>query len=344
MDKIVGNAIAREILRSMLEVGRVPGALLFAGPDGVGKRLFALELAKALNCRTPNAGVGCGVCAVCRRIANITLPAAGDRDAHRKIVWSEHADVGMILPHNRYILVDAARELDREAHFRPYEGAARVFIIEAADKFNLAAANSLLKTLEEPPATTYIILLTARPAALLPTIRSRCQTLHFTPLTFAEIENYLVQQGRAAHKDAELLARLAHGSLGRALSLDLAAYREQRNLMLDVLRALTVAPDRVRLLRVSEELADAKRKDKYESYLDTLTLLARDVWMLTLAAPETHLINADLRAQLRAVVDATNSRRAARWLKEIAEHTQRLNVNINRKVATDALMLSLAGE
>jgi DNA polymerase-3 subunit delta' len=344
VEHIVGNTRAKEILQRMLAARRVPGALLFAGPEGVGKRLFALELAKALNCHTLRAGLGCGACAVCRRIVCFNLPATDDRDAHRKIIWSEHADVGLILPYNRYLLVDAARELDHEAHYRPYEGAARVFIVEAADKFNEAAANALLKTLEEPPATTHIILLTTRPAALLPTIRSRCQALRFAALTCEEIENHLLQEGRAGHHDAALLARLAQGSLGRALALDVADYRARRNLMLEVLKALTTAPDRVRLLRISEELTDAKHKDKYESYLDTLTLLARDVWALTLAAPETQLVNADLRAQLKPISQATASRRAARWLTEIAAHIQRLNVNINRKVATDALLLSLAQE
>jgi DNA polymerase-3 subunit delta' len=325
----------------MLVSGRVPGALLFSGPSGIGKRLFALNLARAGNCRQKVDAFGCGVCAVCQRIGAFSLPAADDKDARRRIVWSEHTDVGLILPLNRAIPVDAARHLDQEAQFRPYEGAARFFLIEDADKLNEASANALLKTLEEPPPTTHIVLLTARPDALLPTIHSRCQTIQFTPLTAEEIEQYLLAQGRAAANDAALLARLAQGSIGRALSLHLAEYKEQRNLMLEALRALTVAPDGARLLRVTDELTDAKRKDCYENYLETLSGLVRDVWQISLGAPETKLLNADISRQLQPISLQLPSRRAAVWLAAISEHCQRLNANINRKAATDALFLNL---
>ena len=342
MNEIIGNAPAREQLKRLITSERVPGTLLFAGPSGVGKRLFALELARALNCPAAQGGVGCGMCQVCRRITHFSLPAADDKDAHKRIVWSEHADVGQILPYNRYILVDAARALDHEAHFRPYEGAARVFIIDDADKFNEAAANALLKTLEEPPATTYLVLLTSRPAALLPTIRSRCQVVRFAPLPAAEIESYLARQRHISPNDTGLLARLADGSLGRALSLNVAEYREQRAMMLEVLQALTFKPNRVRLLRVSEELADAKRKEHYEAYFDTLTRLVRDVWAMTHGAGDAQLVNADARAQLQPISQHLPGPRAASWLRAIEEHLQRLNVNINRKAATDALMLAMA--
>lgn len=343
VDEIIGNQRAKDTLRQMLSRRRLPGTLLFAGPSGVGKRLFAVELARAFNCHTPKGAWGCGVCAVCRRIGNFVLPTADDKDEHKKIAWGEHADVGMILPFNRNILVAAARNLDTEAHFRPYEGTARIFLIEAADKLNEESGNALLKTLEEPPATTFIILLTARPAALLPTIRSRCQVIRFAPLAAEEIENHLIKNGRASTTDAALLARLAEGSMGRALSLNVTDYREQRNPMVEVLRALTIQPDSVRLLRAAEELTDAKHKERYERSLEVLAGLARDVWMLSLGAWENSLVNVDILPQLKPISAHTPSQRAAHWLTAIAGHLQRLNVNINRKVATDALFLSLVG-
>jgi DNA polymerase-3 subunit delta' len=342
VDGIIGNQRAKDTLRQMLARRRLPGTLMFAGPSGVGKRLFAVELARAFNCHTPQGAWGCGACAVCRRIGNFVLPAADDKDGHKKIAWGEHADVGMILPFNRNILVAAARNLDTEAHFRPYEGTARVFLIEAADKLSEESANALLKTLEEPPPTTFIVLLTARPAALLPTIRSRCQVIRFAPLTTPEIENHLLEKGRASAMDAALLARLAEGSLGRALSLNISEYREQRSAMFEVLKALTIQPDRVRLLRAAEELNDAKYKERYESSLTVLAGLARDVWLLSLGTLEKGICNIDLLPQLKPISVLTPSRRTARWLSEIAGHLQLLNVNINRKVAADALLLDLA--
>ena len=198
VDELLGNQRAKDTLRRMLAARRTPGTLLFAGLEGVGKKLFARELARALNCHAPRRGFGCGACPVCQRTGKFTLPAIDDKDERSKIVWSEYADFGLILPYKRNLLVAATRDLEREANLRPFEGAARVFIIEDAEKLNETAANSLLKTLEEPPATTHIVLLTSRPSALLPTIRSRCQMIRFTPLLAAEIESYLTREGRAA--------------------------------------------------------------------------------------------------------------------------------------------------
>src|SRR5678816_4965038 len=110
------------------------------------------------------------------------------------------------------------RSVEIEANFRPYEGKARVFLIDDADKLNDQSANALLKTLEAPPRTAHIILITARPAMLLPTIRSRCQQIRFAPLTPAEIENHLLNTKLAKGTDARLRARCAAGSIGRALS------------------------------------------------------------------------------------------------------------------------------
>src|SRR2546423_6298317 len=140
-DRIVGNERARAILRRMLEQRRVPGALIFAGEEGVGKRLFALELAKALNCRAPRGVEACDECSACVRIARLAT-VGGEADS--LITWSEHQDVGLVRPEKRFITVDQARAVERETNFRPYEGRARILIIEEADKLNLQAGNALL--------------------------------------------------------------------------------------------------------------------------------------------------------------------------------------------------------
>lgn len=328
----------------MLSAGRVPGALLFAGEEGVGKKLFALELAKALNCRAPVEGVeACDRCVSCVKLMRSTFPDYGSEDDNKKrLVWSEHPDVGLARPYNRIISVDKMRDLEREANFRPYEGAARVFLIEEADRLNEHSSNALLKTLEEPPQTSHLVLITARPASLLPTIRSRCQAVRFAPLAVVEIEKYLIAHRQLQQKEARLLAQAARGSIGRALSTDPAVYQQQREAMLEVLDALAVAKDRARLLRAAEDLADAKRKDEYEARLNVLEILLHDVWMLSLGAPEEQVANYDLRAQLHSIGARLESRHAARWLMQLEEHRLKLEVNINRKVATDALFLAMS--
>jgi DNA polymerase-3 subunit delta' len=343
LSNLTGNQRVKETLQRMLAARRVPGALLFTGEEGVGKKQFALELARALNCRTPVGLEACGACPSCKRIMQFVLPSSDDKDAHRKIIWSAHTDVGLVRAYNRAVLVDAMRDLEREANFRPYEGAARVFLIEEADKLNEASSNALLKTLEEPPATSHLILLTSRPATLLPTVRSRCQTIRFSPLAPAEIEAHILHaRPKFPAEDARLLAHAARGSIGRALNCDLDNYRQQREAMLEVLNALALTGDRVRLLRAAEEMTDAKRKDEYEPRLDVLETLIHDAWALRLAPAHTQLVHPDLSAQLKKIAAQTSSRRAARWLSQIETHRRGLEVNINRKVSTDALFLSMA--
>src|SRR4051812_5559026 len=181
--KLIGNDDVKDTLRRLLSGGRVPGSLLFTGETGIGKKLFALELAKALNCRNRSGVEGCDECSSCRRIINSTFPPfTGADDNRERMIWSEHADVAMVRAFKQIIRVAPLRELEREANFRPFEGAARVFIVEDAEYMNEPASNAFLKTLEEPPATSHLILTTTNPMALLATIRSRCQVIRFAPI------------------------------------------------------------------------------------------------------------------------------------------------------------------
>jgi DNA polymerase-3 subunit delta' len=343
-DKLAGNERIKEVLRRMLEKGRVPGSLLFVGEDGVGKRLFALELAKAMNCRERKGPEACDRCASCVRVERFQFPPADDADAHKKIIWSDHPDVGLVRPAGRFLLVAQMRDIEREANFRPYEGRARFFLIEDADRLNDSSANALLKTLEEPPETSHLVLLTSRPAALLPTIRSRCQVIRFAPLSVEEIEKQLASERRIPRREANLLAHIARGSIGRALSTDLASFLAQRDAMLEVLSSLALTADRARLLRIAEEMNDAKRKEEYEPRLNVLEMLVHDVWALALGAPAEQIVNQDVDAQLKKISERVSSGRAARWITEIETLRGQLYVNVNRKVATDALFLSMAEE
>src|SRR5262249_15492973 len=203
---LIGNEEVKQSLRRLLESGRVPGSLLFTGEEGIGKKLFALELAKTFNCRNRAGVEACDACSSCKRISSSTFPPFGDPDDDKeRMIWSEHADVAMVRPYRQIIRVKPMRELEREANFRPFEGAARVFIIEDAEYMNDQAANALLKTLEEPPATSHLILTTTNPMALLATIRSRCQMIRFAPVSAAEIEQFLVQREGLSHENAKLL-------------------------------------------------------------------------------------------------------------------------------------------
>ena len=342
--RLIGNGHIKEILKCLIKERRVPNSLLFAGEEGIGKKSFALELAKTFVCQNPSDGEACDKCAACRRSDNFVIPNPTDKnkDEFKKVFFSEHADIGKVVPYKRTILVDAIRNLETEANFRPYEAEARFFIIEPADQMNDEAANALLKTLEEPPATSHIFLITSRPLKLLPTIRSRCQTLRFAPINSLEIKDYLLSTKNFAPDDAGLLAKLSHGRLGYALDLDLEKFRAQREAMLKVLESLIIRKDRAALLKTAEEMNDPKNKDDYENYLKILQSLIHDVWSMKLGAVEENFLNSDLSNQLKRFADKADSRNLSAWLSEIETLREQFAVNVNRKIATDALFMQMA--
>ena len=343
-DRIAGNTRVKEILKRMLDSGRLPGALLFAGEEGVGKKLFALEIARALNCRTPRGNEACGECSACVRIGKINYPERDDADEWNQILWTDYPDVGLVIAPRRVLRVEQMRQIEKEANFRPYEGKARVFLIDEADKLNDASANALLKVLEEPPRTSHLILITARPAMLLPTILSRCQMIRFAPLTPDEIEQHLIANKLVDSKTARIRARAAGGSMGRALANDLATFTAQRKAMLKVLNALVVSNNRAELLRSAEQLNEAQYKDEFEERLDVLETLIRDAWMLSLGVKSSQLVNEDLLSELQPISEEIDPVRAGNWILQIEDLREQLIVNINRKVTTDALFLTMAGD
>ena len=196
-DEILGNESAKHLLERLVRVRRVPQSLLFIGRSGIGKKLFALRLAQAFVCTAPADSAPCLSCPACKRAAEISFPKPGKRDEHQRVIFSGHPDVGMVIPYNQTILVDAVRDLEREANYRPYEARARVFVIDDAEKLSSVkdnAANALLKTLEEPSESTHIILISSRPLLLLSTIRSRCQAVRFGPVSKERIVEHLVSE------------------------------------------------------------------------------------------------------------------------------------------------------
>jgi DNA polymerase-3 subunit delta' len=343
-DELTGNARVKAVLKRMLVCDRLPGALLFTGEEGIGKKLFALEVARALNCRSPRDHEACGVCSSCTRTFRLNYPQREGADEWTQIIWTDHPDVGLVVAPRRVLRVEQMRQIEKEANFRPFEGKARVFLIDEADKLNDASANALLKVLEEPPRTSHLILITARPAMLLPTILSRCQMIRFSPLTPAEIESHLMKNKLVDPKTARLRARAAGGSIGRALSGDLDTFTSQRKAMLEVLKTLVVSNDRAQLLRSAEQLNEAQYKDEFEERLDVLETLIRDAWMLSLGVETNQLVNEDLSAELKAISEKLDPSRAGDWILQIEDLREQLIVNINRKVTTDALFMVMAGE
>src|SRR5215510_6157072 len=316
--KLVGNQRNKEILQRLLKNGRVNSTLIFAGPDGMGKRQFALAYAKAANCQKAPAGVyaldGCDECSACRRI-----DAGG------------YGDVTVVRPDGQFIKIAQTREMTEEVYFRPREGRQRFFIIDEADRLREEAANSLLKTLEEPPSTSTIILLTARPDALLLTIRSRAQRLNFSTLSVAEMEKYLAENYPRPSADTALLARVTEGRIGQATAFDLSVYRQERRTLIELLELLASGDDRCRLLKAAEYLGKKERED-FEKELALISSLLRDLFMLAAGRGADSIINIDVVDRLAPLAQKIGLMRLMSWVENFEELRARLRINITGRL------------
>ena len=343
-NKLIGNRKVKDVFQRWLQSERLPNSLLLTGENGVGKKLFALELAKAFACQNPGNGEACDSCGACQRADKFLIPKTDDRnkDEFKRVFFSGHPDIGMITAYKNNILIDAIRSLEVESNFRPYEAKARFFLISDAEKMNDAAANALLKTLEEPSPTSHIFLITSRPNTLLPTIRSRCQTIRFAPVEANEIEKHLLDTGNFTPVDARILAKLSEGSIGQALNLDLGKFRERRETMFKVAENLIADQNRAVILLATEEINDPQNKDFYGEYLEIFQTLIHDVWTLRLNRASENIRNSDLTPQLKRLAEAAKTVKLPEWLSEIEALRENTAINLNRKIATDALFMKLA--
>jgi DNA polymerase-3 subunit delta' len=327
---LLGNERNIRILQRLLGSRRISATLIFAGPDGVGKRQFALTLAKAANCQKAPAGTfaidSCDECPICRRI-----------DA------GAYGDVTTIQPDGQFIKIAQTREMAEEVYYHPREGRQRFFIIDEADRLREEAANSLLKTLEEPPPTSTILLITSRPNSLLQTIRSRAQRLNFMPLSIAEMEKFLTANYPRPAADTQLLARVTEGRIGQATAFDLSAYRQERQALMKLLELLVTGESRFRLLKAAEHIGK-KERDEFEKELHLLTSLLRDLFLLAAGGSRDAIVNVDVADRLEALATQAGLPRLMVWSEKFDEVRRRLRVNINRQIAMEAVLLGLVAE
>lgn len=331
---LIGNERIKHSLRRAVAENRIAQGLIMAGPDGVGKLQFGLALAQAINCEKPVDGDACGGCLACLKIER-----------------NEHPDVKIILREIRdpnfkkesksqFIRIEQMRQMSSEAQFRPYIGRRRVFLIDEAEWLREDAASSILKTLEEPPDTSLLVLITSKPYALLETIRSRCLLLSFAPLTAAEIETYLKRTSKQAADEIATTARLARGSIGRALEIDLEQYRETRETLLELLESLSLAKDSARLISAAEFLGRRLERDQFQDHLDALNTMLSDVFRLKVGERSDSLINGDAAGRLQRIADAVKMEEIIEWTEKLQEILLSLARNVNRQLAMEGMLIT----
>ena len=327
---VFGHSRPLGLLVRSIGRGTLPPSLLFTGPDGVGKRLAAQAVAEALNCLSPKDGDACGVCTACRRIA---------KGSHPDVLAIEPPEVGATK-------IDLGRPAIAAAFYRPFEGRCRVIIVNDADRLTDDAANALLKSLEEPPAGTVFILVSARPEVLLPTIRSRCSQLRFGRLSAGDVARFLIEREGVDAQEAHAVAAVADGSPGRALEAGTRAYRDGRTAALSTLRGVsTAASPKARLQAAAGLMAgkasSAGERDELSTRVAMLASLLRDVALVAHGGPDEQLANADLADDLRALAPSFDSRRAWRGFAAADRALAALRRNASPKVVAAWLAVSI---
>lgn len=335
--EVIGQDRAIGSLRAALARGALHHAYLFGGPAGVGKGTAARLLAQAANCEGEAAGAAdaCGRCVPCGKIARGLHPdvlfLAEEREMARAGRWEPRSG----RTPSREIVVDQVRELvDRRLGMKRFEGRRRFVVIDPADAMNPQSQNALLKTLEEPPEDTTLVLVSSSPDALLPTIKSRCLRVPFAPLPDALLARRLEAEGWAPEA-ARLAAALAGGSLGRALTLDAEALAERRAA---VEAAAGLDPGDAGAWIAYAARAGKDRELARES-CELLLVWLRDVLALGTAGDGATLALPDLAALSRRVAAALPPAAALRRRERVQQALRALRQNGAPALALERMLI-----
>jgi len=319
---ITGHDDIIKNLGGALISGRVSHAYLFSGPEGVGKMTTAMAFAAALMCQCPTEGDGCGEC-----------------DGCRKVFRGLHPDVSIIRPDGSTVKINQIRQLTAGVQMGPATGRWTVRIVDGADLMTVEAANSMLKTLEEPLPGVIIILVAARPQALLPTIISRCQHMYFQPLLKYQLVQGMIRVAGVPEEEVLLAASLAGGSMGKALGL-LTGGVAARDRAYGVIQGLIGAPVE-EILALAGDCA-GKREDVVV-LLEMIMVWFRDA-MLYNETDGRHLINWDRVNEIQELAGCLTTGRILEIINDIERAKGSLAASANIQIALEALFLRLAGK
>jgi DNA polymerase-3 subunit delta' len=362
LSEFLGNERIVTALRGALRSNRVPHALLFTGPRGVGKFTLARMFAQAANCERLSDDF-CGECATCQRISQLAdsrsllergLVERGESaDAATvervPLILQSHPDVWALVPDpvrlkspvaRPMLRVGQLRAVQRAAYFQPM-GRRRVFILDGAETMRWDVANVFLKILEEPPGSATLILTAPSPYALLPTIVSRCLQFHFAPLPQAAVEKILEEKTDRKPSNIKLAAQLAEGSPGLAIEMDVEAAAQRRRSALRILERAAQGQGFAQLFLDTSALA----KDRDTSFEDQIGIfygLLTDLLEITSKVKDPVLRNAPLAKELELLSKTVDSAWVLRAIAGFDELFLGARRNLNRQLGLDALAASLA--
>jgi len=343
-ESIIDQKRPLQLLTTLLKKGTIPHALLFTGIDGAGKHNTAIAFAMACNC------LGKGTASKEQYAGNagnypdgssVSEPCCICRSC-RKILSHNHPDILHIEPTGAIIKIAQIRSLCHTLTMKPFEARLRVVVISRAQAMNPEAANALLKALEEPPASTMLILTAEQRSDLLPTIVSRCQQIRFNPISRKNIAFYLTRNQKMSPDQASIIAGMACGSLSRARSMSKTGWIDHRNRLLstsglDNPGTLPARPINV-LLAFAESLS--KQKDTLPDALEIIKSWLRDIVVCQYNVEK--VINTDMTATLKKISEKISPELLLQKIMAIQKTQRNIESNANPRLSLELLMLQLA--
>jgi len=331
LDNILGQDRPKQILEKALRSGRIPNSYLFYGQESVGKKFTAIEVCKALNCETSSPVDSCDKCPSCLKIEKRIHPDLFILEPKKSSPTAREA----------VLKIDEIRELQNKLAYLPYEGNTKVAIINNAERMTPAAANSFLKTLEEPPSKTLIILIASNPHQLLPTVVSRCQGIRFYPLPNEAIKKIIchhleTETGESQPEEIELRSRRSMGQVAYALEEDLLETSQDRE---ELIRLVSIVSfkrmDQVFLWTKTK----AKQTERIQLILDELTRILRDAALIKIDPEARGVINKDLTEQLK-ILALQKSTPALLTMFETVQNTKAaIKSNANTQLALENMLI-----
>jgi len=361
-ETFLGNERIVSALRGMLRRDRLPNALLFTGPRGIGKYMLARMFSQAANCERLKDDF-CGECPTCLRLAILANPQplmeagltergeSADAAAVERmpLIIETHPDVWLIVPDpvrlrtpvaRPMIRVGQLRAVQRAAYFKP-QGRRRMFILDGADTMRWNDADLFLKILEEPPESATLILLAPTPDSLLQTIRSRCLQFHFAPVPVGQIETFLQDRTDAKSPERKLAAQLSCGSPGMALSIDLEESVRLRRSVLRLIEQAVAGEKYGDIFAATAQLAK-QEKESFENILELFYSLFTDLLETSQGSKSCLPRNPDLHREVQILSQKVHWEWVARATQGLDNLESRLRRNVGRQLGLDALVASLA--
>jgi len=330
-NNILGHDRQIAVLRRNIHTGQLPPAYLFHGEEGIGKLTLAREFAKALNCEA-GAAEPCGTCRSCRNIE------AGCHPNVSMLALEVNEKTGKL---RQEIVIEQVRAAQEFLSLKAVGAGRKVLMVDGAHLLNANAMNALLKTLEEPPDESHVILVTSRPGFLLPTILSRCRAVSFQPLKPGLVAGLLAKSKGLTEGDAFFVASMTGGRVGAALEADPGELRQRRDAALGAFKAIAVAGTHG-VIKQAE--GAAKDKGLIEDMVLFGTLWFRDIMVILVGGPPALAYNTDMMGELDGWAAGMTAYDAESALRLLGETGRALERTFNRRLLAEDLFFRLKEE